>query len=100
MIILNIYGAYHGIDQKQLQSWLIINILPSRHQPADQGMIANTQKGYKLTLLQRLLVILDDPVKAAKAKATAKAQESGSCGIRYGDKPTVYDNSERGLGGR
>lgn len=58
-------------------------------QPVVQGMITNTTKGYKLTLLRRLLVILDDPVKAAQAKAAAKARKAGCHGIGYGDKPTV-----------
>ena len=88
-------SAHHGLDTKQFPSWLIIKFLPpnltSRHQPADQGMIANTKIGYKLTLLQRLLVILDDPVKAAQAKATAKAQKPGCRGIGYGEKPTILD---------
>ena len=88
-------SAHHGLDQKKFPSWLQIKFLPpnltSRHQPADQGMIANTKKGYKLNLLKRLLVILDNPLKAAQAKTTAKAQKPGCRGIGYGDRPTVLD---------
>ena len=95
VLIMDNCSAHHGLDTKQFPSWLIIKFLPpnltSRHQPADQGMIANTKIGYKLTLLQRLLVILDDPVKAAQAKATAKAQKPGCRGIGYGEKPTILD---------
>ena len=67
-----------GLEINDLPNFIFWRVLPpkvsTKHQAADMGMIAKTKLGYKLTLLDKLLSLCDDPERYAAAKAAEQLQ--------------------------
>lgn len=95
LLILDNCPAHHGVSKDAYPSIVHIEFLPpnltSKHQPADQGMIAALKVGYKLHMLRKLLAICENPDEYQAAREAAKSAKRGCVGLEYAHKPHLLD---------
>ena len=81
-VIISDGKGLEGLEINDLPNFIFWRVLPpkvsTKHQAADMGMIAKTKLGYKLTLLDKLLSLCDDPERYAAAKAAGQLQRKGA----------------------
>ena len=88
----------HKIDESDLPERLSLLFLPpnltSTRHPADMGMIASLEVGYKSITLTFLLSIFGQEGGFDAASPARARKKSGCRGLAYGGKPHILDVME------